>query len=1195
MRWWWMVWGLVVGLPGWAHAQARCQLPPLSGTAVPPNLIIVIDKSGSMQWRAYWRVDPDGGGPLQAGDYDPNYEYYGNFNPGKLYQYQSGEWRPIGPDPTRNQIDVTNPNRPIISGNILNWALMSRMDILKRVLTGGDGDPQGQILKNSLKSRGSGCGWMGWCGGRAVVVAGGGSRFQFARSGGSTNTQFTLYRWNPLRRRWDRVGQYQATVDVSSEPVTGRIGIFRQLADKDLDGQWDPNTPRWGVFVFDADPRRVIYEPFEVEFDPDIQRLYDAINGINPGGGTGVADALLAAYHYLAWRPETHWNTFTMGGGAGGTKDPWKDWRTGVEMPCRQSFVLIIGDGEANSDNYLLDSGHFPGYDQLDYDRDGNRGDTDSNWRGCCTDCDGCDDLADDYACYMNDCMGRGVDVRPDIPGIQLVKSYGVFTFGHPRGYELFSDMAANGDGEAYYAQSGRDIENAIRNALLSIIARAQSGTAAGVVSTGSKGEGTTAMAFYFARHPIRGGSATWIGDIRAFWIDPWGNLRGDLNRNRQLDLDQDPILRMQPPASGNLYPTVELWSDGNADGNPDGLLGTTTTQDTSFMLWSGGWRLRARQPDNRNVWINTTSLSAALYEFNPGDPTVVGFLSSSWGLPADTVRAYMNYIRGLDQDGLRNRKLDLAWRDDQTWKLGDIVYGTPTYVGTPAENYHILYGDATYAEFYETHKNRRGTFYVGANDGMLHAFNAGRYVSLAGGGNTVGRLLDGGTPLGEELWALIPNAAIGGLKDYPTKDYCHYYFVDHKGKATDVRIFNPDPTHPQGWGTLLIQGMRLGCGAGSRSSYMFLDVTDPGVSRPALLYEFSDPDLGFTTPYPAAAKVQDRWFALLGSGPDSLDGWTSPSKNAYFYVVDLNSLTGPSPVVHKFRIADYLPGVGDQNAYLGDPVAVDVDLNYHVDVIYFPVIEGNQAYLVRVNTFEDPNPNAWTFTRVMNLPRPQVAAVNVSLRQKGGQLWVFGGTGRFFNIQQADTNATEYFYGVLDPWTSTGGGPLVNFSSLLDVTGAQTIVDTTTGDATIRLGGQDFSPESLLSRVVAQSGWVVTMPAHKVLAMPLVFAGVVYFTTFNLNRVTPCEAGGTSYLWALQSELGSPTTEAVLGVQPGNEAVGMIRVGSGLASAPVLHVGENSQSVIVQTGEGVISVTREPGVRRLESRIGHLRPMPAQ
>ncbi len=99
-----------------------------------------------------------------------------------------------------------------------------------------------------------------------------------------------------------------------------------------------------------------------------------------------------------------------------------------------------------------------------------------------------------------------------------------------------------------------------------------------------------------------------------------------------------------------------------------------------------------------------------------------------------------INYIRGIDQDSFvsgttpsyilpefRSRKVD--YDDDgtlETWRLGDIVYSTPTDVGRPAENYHLLYRDASYAAFANHFKDRRHVIYAGANDGMFHAFNAG-------------------------------------------------------------------------------------------------------------------------------------------------------------------------------------------------------------------------------------------------------------------------------------------------------------------------------------------------------------------------------------------------------------------------------------------------------------------------------------
>ena len=74
--------------------------------------------------------------------------------------------------------------------------------------------------------------------------------------------------------------------------------------------------------------------------------------------------------------------------------------------------------------------------------------------------------------------------------------------------------------------------------------------------------------------------------------------------------------------------------------------------------------------------------------------------------------------------------------------------------------------------------------------------------------------------------------------------------YVDLKPKVLEAKIFTPDATHPNGWGTVLICGMNLGgkqisvvdpaFSGGSKSfssSYVALDVTDPS-RPPALLWE---------------------------------------------------------------------------------------------------------------------------------------------------------------------------------------------------------------------------------------------------------------------------------------------------------------------------------------------------------------------
>src|SRR2546427_1317666 len=131
----------------------------------------------------------------------------------------------------------------------------------------------------------------------------------------------------------------------------------------------------------------------------------------------------------------------------------------------------------------------------------------------------------------------------------------------------------------------------------------------------------------------------------------------------------------------------------------------------------------------------------------------------------------------------------------------------------------------------------------MGANDGMLHAFNAGFFKTdespIDGTGPTVqvrftttpkqlhsstdcaGLPCDAAVTqyafrtdaplLGAELWAFIPQDLLPQLRWLTLANYDHAYYVDLTPKVTDARIFTPDADHPGGWGTVLIGGFRLG------------------------------------------------------------------------------------------------------------------------------------------------------------------------------------------------------------------------------------------------------------------------------------------------------------------------------------------------------------------------------------------------
>jgi type IV pilus assembly protein PilY1 len=132
---------LALGFLGATGAEgANTMAPYLSSpifmsNAVPPNVLIIFDNSGSMNAMAYWEEEvlhddltPGEYDIIPSSPYDPTKDYYGYFVAGTLgnrvmYSYSSntftrdpsGEWE----------------------GNFLNWLTMRRVDIARKVLVGG--------------------------------------------------------------------------------------------------------------------------------------------------------------------------------------------------------------------------------------------------------------------------------------------------------------------------------------------------------------------------------------------------------------------------------------------------------------------------------------------------------------------------------------------------------------------------------------------------------------------------------------------------------------------------------------------------------------------------------------------------------------------------------------------------------------------------------------------------------------------------------------------------------------------------------------------------------------------------------------------------------------------------------------------------------------------------------------------------
>lgn len=289
-----------------------------------------------------------------------------------------------------------------------------------------------------------------------------------------------------------------------------------------------------------------------------------------------------------------------------------------------------------------------------------------------------------------------------------------------------------------------------------------------------------------------------------------------------------------------------------------------------------------------------------------------------------------LNYLRG-DQSleasnggTFRNR----------TTRLGDIVHASPTYVGPPALRYPDIWGTSEtensypYSTFKTSNSSRQPIIYAGANDGMLHAFNA---------------------DTGVEEFAYIPNALYEILPDLADPNYGHNFYVDGSPAVVDA-FFASD----NAWHTVLVSGLRAG-GQG----IFALDVTDPSDfstetnAATKVLWEFTDKDdvdLGYTFGQPSIVRLQNGvWAAVFSGGynntfdndADASSTNDSTTGDAVLYIVNIETGALIKKLSTEVGSAEDPTGNNRPNG-LSTPSVVDVDGDSIVDTIYAGDLFGN-------------------------------------------------------------------------------------------------------------------------------------------------------------------------------------------------------------------------------------------------------------
>lgn len=321
-------------------------------------------------------------------------------------------------------------------------------------------------------------------------------------------------------------------------------------------------------------------------------------------------------------------------------------------------------------------------------------------------------------------------------------------------------------------------------------------------------------------------------------------------------------------------------WS-GDVVAEPISFNNSTHQLSYGTPLWSASDKLAAMTTPatNRKIVMGRSGGDAA--------PVATDF---TWSEIDATLKTKLNKISpDASEDGLGEIRLNYL-RGDRSKEsnpfrargslLGDIVNSSVVYSGIPS----VSYSGASYSAFRTAYKNRTPAVFAGANDGMLHAFNAGT---------------------GSELFAYIPSWMGSKLSALTNPSFVgsHQNYVDAPPVVGEAQVaFNGGATD---WKTVLVSG------TGSGGSGVFaLDVSNPSsFSASNVMWEFTradDVDMGYVVGQPKILKFKTsttdptyRWFAVVASGvnnyvPDSTGLYSSEGKPALFLLA-LDKAAGSS------------------------------------------------------------------------------------------------------------------------------------------------------------------------------------------------------------------------------------------------------------------------------------------------------------
>lgn len=493
--------------------------------------------------------------------------------------------------------------------------------------------------------------------------------------------------------------------------------------------------------------------------------------------------------------------------------------------------------------------------------------------------------------------------------------------------------------------------------------------------------------------------------------------------------------------------------------------------------------------------------------------------------------------------------------------------------------------GKNNYLSFMTSNAKRRKQLYVGANDGMLHAFDENL----------------------NERWAFIPPSVLSHLRE----------MVAIKGSGpglgTSNTVFNVDgpittkdifSVSEGKWKTVLIGGLGYG-----GKSYYALDITDPDKplhlftvqndatnkaviywdasgNRTSYPYSLAPSNINYSTlgdawsrpvlmllPY-TQANIQQKWVAVFGGG---YAGGTSTGTGAQIFILDLESNASASPVSTGGQILTNIAVPSDpsilNNIVNGVPSHLTVIssdgttlANYYGGIAYFTDLQGQLWKLnLSKKNLTDANDTSLGLIRAFKTEATQLndrygfnmlgtTVVQGTILGTTGtvnRVFNYFGTGDITHLQRRNASINNRIYGVQDADfpSTTLNSPNLTVSSTL-------FTNVNASKCSIK--------NSWYADVWAMTGTTAADDNQKIIGRAAIYNKNIYFSTYKPGLT--CGTGTSSLVEVADGCMAALIAAPVSGVAtaPVIDNKGNIYVG--LSNVPAQSGGAGGVGTILKT-----------------------------